>query len=113
MKKLTINIEESPRELATEKSVCDIVSDYAELDERVLFTLINSTKNEKKEFSLEDFNQENDGLTRKEFISKVNELVIEKCIVNTGRELAYQDENGNQKTRIEKLPKYTLVKMII
>lgn len=113
MKKLTINIEESPRELTIEKSVCDIVSDYAELDERVLFTLVNSGKNETKEFSLEDFNAENDGLTRKEFISKVNELTIERCLVNTGRELAYQDENGNQKTRIEKLPKYTRVKMVI
>lgn len=113
MKKLTINIEESPRELATEKSVCDIVSDYTELSERVNFKLVNSSKNETKEFTLEDFNNENDGLTRKEFISKVLELTIERCLVNTGRELAYQDDNGAEKTRIEKLPKYTNVIMVI
>ena len=113
MKKLTINIEESPRELATEKSVCDIVSDYAELNERVIFTLVNSAKNEEKSFTLEDFNAENDGLTRKEFISKVQELELIRCVVNTGREIAYQDEDGKQKTRIEKLPKYTKVKMTI
>ena len=77
------------------------------------FKLVNSAKNEAKVFSLEDFNNENDGLTRKEFIAKVQELTIERCLVNTGRELAYQDDNGTEKTRIEKLPKYTNVIMVI
>lgn len=115
MKKLTINIEESPRELACEKLVSDIVADYLELNERVNFTLVNSSKNnEEKSFSLEQFNKEEDGLTRREFISKVLELRIEKCVVNTGREIAYQEEKtGENKTRIEKLPKYTNVIMVI
>lgn len=113
MKKKTINIEELPREMATEKSVCDIVSDYLELNERIEFTLVNSTTNEEKNFTLEDFNNEKDNLTRKEFISRVSELEIINCVVNTGREIAYQDKEGNSKTRIEKLPKFTRVKMVI
>ena len=113
MKKKTINIEELPREMATEKSVCDIVSDYVELDERIEFTLVNTATNEEKNFTIEDFNNEKDELTRKEFISKVNELEIINCVVNTGREIAYQDKDGNQKTRIEKLPKFTKIRMVI
>ena len=113
MKKLTINIEELPRELQAEKTVCDVISDYLDLNERIEFVLINSSKNEEKKFTLEDFNAEKDGLTRKEFISKVNELIIQNCVVNTGREIAYQDKDGNSKTRVEKLPKYTFVKMVI
>ena len=113
MKKLTINIEEAPRELATEKSVCDVIKDYTELSERINFKIINSSNNTEKVFTIEDFNKEDDGLTRKEFIASVKELRIERCVVNTGRELAYQDDNGAQKTRIEKLPKYTNVVMVI
>ena len=113
MKKLTINIEEAPRELATEKSVCDIVADYTELSERVNFEIVHEDGTIKK-FSLEDFNNENDGLTRKEFIAKVLELQVVKCVVNTGREIAYLDEkDGKNKTKVEKLPKYTNVKMLI
>lgn len=113
MKKLTINIEESPRELATEKSVCDIIKDYLELDERVYFVVIDSKNDAQLEFTLEDFKNENDNLTRRQFIASVIELELTRCVVNTGRELAYQDEEGKQKTRIEKLPKYTRVVMKI
>lgn len=113
MKKLTINIEESPRELSCEKSVCDIIKDYADLNERVFFKLEDSKNGTSLEFTLEDFNNENDGLSRRQFIASVQELELTRCVVNTGRELAYQDEDGKQKTRIEKLPKYTRVLMKI
>lgn len=113
MKKLSVNVEELPRELATEKSVCDIIKDYVELNERVNFKLVDSKNNTTKEFTLEQFKNEEDNLTRREFIANVIELVIVKCVVNTGRELAYQDEDGKQKTRIEKLPKYTNITMTI
>lgn len=112
MKKLSINVEELPRELATEKSVCDIIKDYADLSERIEFSVIHEDGTTKK-FTLEDFNNEEDGLTRIEFIASVEELQVVKCVVNTGREIAYQGEDGKQKTRIEKLPKYTTVKMFI
>lgn len=113
MKRLIVNVEESPRELATEKSVCDVVKDYLELNERIEFTLIDSKNNNEKKFTLEDFQKEEDNLTRREFISNVKELKIIRCVVNTGKEIAYQDEDGKQKTRIEKLPKYTAITMII
>ena len=113
MKRLIVNVEESPRELATEKSVCDIVKDYVELDERVSFKLVDSKNNTSKEFTLEEFKNEEDNLTRREFIANVLELEIIRCVVNTGKEIAYQDEDGKQKTRIEKLPKYTRITMTI
>ena len=52
MKRLIVNVEESPRELATKKSVCDIVADYTELTERVNFKVIHES-GEVKEFTLE------------------------------------------------------------
>ena len=113
MKKTTYNVEKLPREQKSVVSVCDVIKSELEYAEKIEFKVIDSVKNVEKNFTLEDFKNDNDGLTRREFMSDVLELVIENHTLNTGREIAYQDEDGKQKTKIEKLPLFKKITMTI
>ena len=110
MKKRIFNIEESPRDLTIEKCVLDIIKDYIDFDTRTEFTLITSEK--ELHFTSEEFNKEEDNLTRKDLTRIVEELEIQNYVLNTGKTLSYQDENGVVKTRIEKINTLYRVKMI-
>ena len=109
MKRIIYNIEEAPRELQIEKCVLDVIKDYIELDTKTEFTLITSDK--ELHFTSEEFNREEDNLTRKDLTRIVEELVIQNYVLNTGKTLNYQDENGVVKSRIEKLNTLYRVKM--
>lgn len=113
MKKLTINAEELPREQKSVVSVCDVIKGEMDYAEKITFKVIDQKNGNEKTFTLEDFKADNDGLTRREFMADVQELIIYNVVVNTGREIAYQDEDGKSKTRIEKLPKFKNITMKI
>lgn len=108
MKKTTIRIETSPRELTIEKKVCDIIAEYTEIETLVEFEIVESS-GENKKFSLKDFLEENDNLTRREFISPVSSLEVYDYILNTGIIETYTDKNGIVKERQQKLNTKTKV----
>ena len=114
MKKTTFNVEELPREQKSIVSVCDIIKAEMDYAEKITFKVIDEKNNKEKIFTLDDFKQDNDGLTRREFMADVNELIYVNHTINTGREICYQDEKtGENKTKIEKLPKCKEITMKI
>ena len=114
MKKTTIRIETAPRELSVTKKVCDIVADYVGLDTEIKFTLIHLDSPEnKKEFTLKEFESEEDNLTRKEFISEVEEVKIIDYLLNTGITESYTNKNGEEKERTQILNTKSLVEIYI
>lgn len=102
MKEITIDVISRPRELGCKKRLGDILNDYAELDTKCVVEVINGDK--VFNFSMEDYQKQEDGLTRKELFKEVQEIKIINHKLNSGNKETYTDKKtGEVKERQEVL----------
>ena len=90
------------RELTVKKSVGEIINDYIDFAENTEFCVVNSSNENEKTFSKDDYLAENDGLSRVEIFKEIKELHILENYVATGKYLiSYKPDKENPEKRVE------------
>ena len=104
-KEIWLDFSKTVRTQTTRKVVGDEIASYCELNEFTEFEIVNSKTGNSKNFSVIDWNNETDGLSRVEIFKEIQEMEITENFMATGKFLVIEkkDENGktSQSSKVE------------